>query len=556
MHKRLTFTWPNTIPSVNWTTVVALGTYNTSILACLPASWISECLQKVKISELSYGLVAQENTDNPIPITDENGYLPNGAARYIRLYTRLQQNFGQSYNFFQPSIQFNTSEFTYPVFVGMEYRKNGESNWRSPEIAHDQYFQSQDGTPETLPLPIFLRRRPAGFNSSGRGRGIHYYAPYAINIFSRASALGNNVSTNNTQFTKPNTLLPPSNFRVQLIQPENPRLLTSENEQNMLASLDGQEDKTLVRVTFNYTHVHDLNYAFGDQVELFFRSDMPPTAAGKIDGVIENGQSAEIKSDTYVYTSIPDKVDVPSVPEAERPAFLGGYLSIGEERFEIEDINYQDTNEDAPNIIVKKREERDVIIQENGQPFITQTFVAPLDPSQEAEPQRFSLIANMRSAESWGTPNPLDTIVQIGSDQWETRTDIINGQEVSLRGIWTYASCNNPGSNDEPSYYTFTFDFFQLNEHPQDNVEWFGGVLRAPLDGSERAELEVVKIVQENGSLILYAQTPSGENELEFPIQTSLLVNFYPGYRVYLHAQGPLNETISCQNTDRVTKIA
>ncbi len=495
---------------------------------------------KPKISELSYGLIVQENTNTPIAITDENGYLPNGSARYIRLYTDLLQDFSSSNGFFQPAVPFKSAEFSYPVFVGMEYRKNSESNWRRPEIPHDQDYQHMDGTPETLPLPFYYDEHRPVLIHREEEEGIHFYAPYSINILSRASALGNNVSTNYTQFTKANTLLPPSNFRVQLIQPENPLLLTSEIEQNLLAALNGEEDKTLVRVTFNYTHIHDLNYDFANKVELFFRPEMPPAAAGRVEQVIDNGADAKIKSAVYHYDSIQDMQDMPTITPAVRPSFLGGYLSIGEEKFEITNITYDGASEDKPNIIVKKREERNVIIQDNGQPYITQTFVAPPNPSASSGSMRFTAAANMRSAESWGVPNPLATVISIGSSQWETRSDIVNGQEVSLRGIWSYASCNNPEAND--TFYTFTFDFLQLQDHPQEHVEWFGGIVRVPLLSGERVELEVLKIVPNNGTLKLYAQTSSGENEIVFPEMTSLLVNFYPGYRVYLYAEGPLNE--------------
>ena len=62
--------------------------------------------------------------------------------------------------------------------------------------------------------------------------GFHEYAAYSINIFSRAgAAVLTPVGTDETKFTKRNTLLPPSDVRVQLIQKENPLILTSADEQ-------------------------------------------------------------------------------------------------------------------------------------------------------------------------------------------------------------------------------------------------------------------------------------------------------------------------------------
>src|SRR4029079_14593638 len=104
-----------------------------------------------------------------------------------------------------------------------------------------------------------------------RVAGVHHYQLYSINIFSRTEGASNEVQTDATVFAPRNTLLPPSNLAVQLIQKEDPRIFTSADEQLRLAQLTAG-DKTLLRVTFDWNDIQNRAYLGVDTVELYFRT--------------------------------------------------------------------------------------------------------------------------------------------------------------------------------------------------------------------------------------------------------------------------------------------
>jgi hypothetical protein len=124
----------------------------------------------------------------------------------------------------------------------------GAGNEVQPEISHNADWQDPSGVPEVSPIPD--RENNPVYTHRERDAGVHHYSLYSINWFSRTGAMSNEVQTDDTQFAPRNTLLPPSSFGVQLIQPEDPLILTTDAEQLRLQALP-PGDQTLVRVTFD-----------------------------------------------------------------------------------------------------------------------------------------------------------------------------------------------------------------------------------------------------------------------------------------------------------------
>jgi hypothetical protein len=553
----------DTPPGDNNTTYIYLSEYNTvgelddglgarpvqHLYLSLPTARKDERLPApIEIAQLKYGLIVQENTPHPVQLTNDQGYLPEGDVRYIRLYARLVTAYDLASSFFQADTPlFQTSLFTHPVFLGVEYKKQSESNWRAPEIAHDSvYTDASNAVKETLPIPFSDDPAKPVLIHKEMEAGIHEYAAYAINIFSRASALSPKVATDNTQFVKRNSLMPPSDFRVQLIQPESaPLTLTTQTEQSLLGVIGGT-DKTLVRVSFNYTHIHDANYNFGNRVDLFFRPELPRNVAGSVSSITV-GTSPNlviVKTDKYTYQSAnPVKTDIPTLPSALKDNFIGGVLVLGESRYIIEEIEYDGntlTAQDKPIFTIRKNEARPMATDGNGGQAITPGLIGP-NPTMDVG-KRFMVIENMARAGSWPATNPLAFSVNIGSNQWTTQNDLFNGKSTPLRGIWAKAKCQSV--QGQTGYYQIEFNAFSLTQHGQNGapnkVEWFKGVVRIPPKQGQMGEkkaFDVISIVSLSPLKLLIFD----DGGLTPFFDQSLLidVNYYPGYRCYLFAETP-----------------
>lgn len=546
--------------------------------------------QKVETLPVTYGV--DINGGNSYSITDIQGYTPLEPIRFINVFSKIKADYSISNSFFNPSTKFSLEKFTHPVFVGIEYKEKGESNWRTPELSHQQVF----GHTETLPLVIHDDLSKPTFIHQEREEGYHQYATYPINIFSRAGQLSNIVATNETQFTIPNTLLPPQNIRVQLIQPENPLMLTSKEEQYVYKDkLDNQmslpnEKPILLRVTFDYSHFHDINYAvkkanqyyFGEEVEFVFREDAQRILKGG--SIINPGNPVPISTKSYTYAST-NEIENPEIPVAIQNNFIGGAFIVNGGQFEISQVLQAGIE---PIITVLKNEKKEMITDGNGNSSVVQTWEGPVADTKDL----FMIQENLKKLESWNN-NILSYKVTIG-DNWSVKTEsYINedGKTVQrpLRGIWEQATIKmqagaqlpgtggtGPGSTPPqyeiiPGYYEIEFVNFQLNHHPQyspksytnldDNtktvdwytgVDWFGGYLRVPLKKHPTKEWKALKVIRienigTNHNLKLLAideqYAPNSDTEItafspnNWGAVPQMEVNFYPGYRVYLEKE-------------------
>ena len=145
--------------------------------------------------------------------------------------------------------------------------------------------------------------------------GLHRYAFYGVNWYSRPSPLGTPRDVN-TSLPTWDMLIPPANLAVQLIQPEDPQILTTAIEQQMLASITAG-DATLVRCTFDWNQNHYMPQqfsaanAYADKVQFDFRPQPPRAVQGKI-------KSVTSLSDTLVEvrTRVPASLGIHLTPVA------------------------------------------------------------------------------------------------------------------------------------------------------------------------------------------------------------------------------------------------
>ncbi len=548
--------------------------------------------EEVFVNKITYGL----NDQHQVALTDDKGYTPDGMTRYVNVFAALKNNPVTGSSFWIPNTLFQASERTTPIFVGMEYRKvlDQKTDWQKPEIAHHtentdpknaqspKLYQDTKGVAETAVLLFYEDGSKPSLVHRETDPGIHQYAAYPISIFSRSGEPAlTAVSTDETKFTKRNTLMPPSDVRVQLIQPENPLILTSADEQAMLKSMASNKDQTLVRLTFNYTHIQDGNYDFGDQFEVFFRQEMPAQVTGGIKDIQpnpSNTRQSEVTGENYIFASN-GKTSKPII--TNRSAYIGGAFVHDGKRFEIK--NVVDAGLNYPKFTLQHIEERTVITN-GGQQIITLSSVGPSDPDKKP----FMAIENMANAANWGNNNPLTYKIDIDTSQWTTKQEITGDVVTQVRGIWAEAKIEEIIELYEweedmialPSYwkdkeeeeekeeekvkktatkrigYKLTFDTFKLDRHkqyatPNPRTEWYGGVVRVPLvkngissKTGEWRTLPIIKIDQKydennqpTGQLALYVGDDTlSPNDLP---KTLTEVNFYPGYRCYLTADAP-----------------
>jgi hypothetical protein len=359
-----------------------------------------------RLKPVTYGLTIDNGEPQPAHLTDQDGYTPDGLSRYVNLFVEQDEDDGASPGpFFDPPVEFCATEKTSSVFYGVEYKKAGEAAWRKPEIAHDANYKDLDNPPqfETLPLPN--NAAPAKpmpvLRHEEREDGVHEYGAYGINWFSRVSSVGNIVATDLTNIKKANQLLPPANFAVQLIQKELPLMLTTTAEQSLLMGIGAGNDKTLVRVTFDYFHVHDINYAFADKVELFFRSEMPRNVVGAVKSVSDDPADAHqsiIRTMGYLVNSQGTTIN-PVLDPTLFGNFVGGVFTCQQESYTIAGIASSSVVGEGPIFTLQKNAQGNAADPGSSGAFVTvQKYTGPkLDPNAQV---MFMAVENMADSDS------------------------------------------------------------------------------------------------------------------------------------------------------------
>lgn len=495
------------------------------------------------LDRADYGLTVTTASGDPHWLTDAGGYTPDGLARFIRLYPDCPPLFEEEKGFFDPPNLFDLSRESLPVFYGVEHRLQGEPGWRRPEIAHDPHYldTATPPRPEARPVPFGATRTAKPFPHEQKEPGVHEYAVYGVNLFSRASPVSPAFASAATTFVKANRLLPPSDLQVQFIQPESPLVLTSADEQKMLDDLvKAGKDPTLVRICFNYGFPQESNYEFGRAVEIFHRRLPPANVTGAIAAVVAASDPSFVRIETrpYTYPSTKETIQ-PTLAPAAKANFLGGVVAAGSRRLIIEDIAWPPgSSGDNPIFLVRKPTSTGAVGK--GSLVIEST---PLDVSPG---DLFMAVENMAAAASWGPGNPLGRAIALGDDpSWKTRTETFTRPDQTLvsrrlRGIWESAKVDEDPAGSK--HYTVTFASYTFAPHPQsaaaDPVNWFRGVVRVPVTGrdpEDRRMLKVISIGQSGGKLELRAVDDSGEAGA-VATGPGHQVHYLPGYRVHLHA--------------------
>ena len=532
----------------------------------LPTGYADQRLpEKLKLRPVTYGLTVDNGTGTPMLITDEEGYAPYTAVRYINLRAVLKNDYGSESNqFFIPSIEFASSEFTMPLFVGFENRKEGEADWIKPEMSHEIDFEDTDGSRESKPS-FFTRNNKPQYIHGVVEEGVDEYVAYPVNIFARANDISNKEQTDKTIFKKINTLKAPLNVTAQLIQAEDPLLLTAAAEQAWLKAIDTSKKEILCRVTFDYYHLHDLNYHYGNSVRIFHRKQLPLNVIGAISSVDNNDpQNPFCTVNTTNYTYSNGDTFKPSIDPAKKDHFIGSMLTVQNKNYLITEIILPDPSGDYPRLKIRKTENR--IATPVGSGFqLTQVYEAPV-----AADEGFLVVENLSKAENWAesTPDLFGFEIKLGLPSWPEHTETYldsegNSKEEIVKGIWDTTDIQplEIGGVLQEGYYEINFRNHVLNDHPQftdpanaqgkHSVNWYRGFVRVHRAGDaanafQRKLLKVEQVLGLNtgGFLKLvafdqdYSTTDPGKN---IKTGNSIQVNYHPGYRVYLRKEDSIH---------------
>ncbi len=460
-------------------------------------------------------------------LTDEDGYTHDGLSRYVRLYNENLPEDQINVPFFNSSNYINLSAITDTVYGGLEYKMNLEEEWRKPELPKDIRYENAVPQGEQPHFESRFLIIPSDNNAyhthRQRASGMHHYSSYGINWFSRARSSGSTVSIN-TLLRPKNPLLPPSNAAALLIRSESPLLLTSAHEQNRLSEINLDEDRTLIRLSFDYHSYHELknhqisvddsitneeliadtnsiypdnDEIFAENIDIFFRNEVPNNIIGKALTVVDHNSEETlsiIQTGDYFIASTGQTV-VPTVTPGTEDNYIGGFFTMGTDNYLIQAVTQ---SAQGPKFTVYKKEITESIV--NGGMPSNQTNGELVSPEIIGDGY-FMAFENMQTPDNWESPNPNSFKITVGNN-WGIHREVItlvddDGIEdrylEKTRGIWSDSGSNHTTiesldengnvSAQNTGLYRITFHGIQLNEHSQYNengvsVEWSSGIVR------------------------------------------------------------------------------
>jgi len=513
-----------------------MGENNDHVFLTLPTMYTDYRLPVApRLLDPTYGLyISTDENSEPELISDPNGYSFYDDVRFINL-NKENVNGPQPVRNFIPRENFDATTITQPGSFGIEYRWQGNSNWVAPEILHDDEYNGSDGNPETVTTPekdgnpIYTHRETDA--------GIHEYALYSVNWFSRVSGISNIVQTDTTVFTKRNTLLPPFNFSVQYIQEEDPLIFTTQNEQNELdaanaANPNGDNYKT--RVTFDWNNLHNNAYQSANKIEFFFR-DLP---IKKIEGQITSVTSISttecmVSTGPFTMASVnPPLVVSPMITQAEESFFVGSLLNTPEGQFQIVSVQ---ASTPGPVFVVKKLVSTQTIQATPDDPIIT----IPVYDEPNVN-DIFFVFENVSETNQWAKLNRIVDLYNFSNateiiyeDDGSTHTEVVGG----INGNATITEIPDPNNPNAPTGgYTVQFNAgVNLPVHP--GVVWIKGSARFTMNNfpNKKKRLPVVSIQQSNPiKIVVFDPDYAAEPTERILIGNNIPVNFHPGYKLYL----------------------
>jgi hypothetical protein len=347
------------------------------------------------LEPVTYGILDTSSIP-PVYITTPHpdGYSLFDQSRFINVNKMPFELDTPFETFFKKDNQFCSCEVTKPILLGIEYRKDGEPNYRKPELSNDPEFKDHSGRPETVPIiekpnPVFIHQE--------KEEGIHFYNLYSVNWFSRPSSLGNEQATDFTQFPKKATLLPPLNFNVQLIQKESPLIFTTQKEQTKLNNLSGP-DKTLVRVTFDWHHAHNTAYQYASYAQFFFRENAPVNIRGVINTVSNPNAQHEVTVTTQPYTlasTSPAQTVQPNILPADISKYVGGLLTTEDGNSFVISSIASPSNGNNPTFVLKQ------IRKTQSQPISGNQFSTSQQYDSPVTGAKFMVVENLGDPVNW-----------------------------------------------------------------------------------------------------------------------------------------------------------
>lgn len=536
---------------------------------------------------IKYSLGADE--ENNSEMFDAQGYSKVDRVRVVSIGRKpLEQELLQD-DFWSSQIEnWNMFEDTYPVLYGIEYRSDDQTSYVKPEITADDsgdyvyYAYDEDSPsgviPECIPVPD---NKDTLFTHFEEEEGIHHYAAYSINIFSRASSISDEVSTDETDFPVRNKLAPPTDIAIQYVQEEETLLFTTSTEQDWLANrsaLFPHLDAYFTRISFNWLDIIDISeftdistlpledIIKADRIKVYFK----PDDVFEVNGAIVNvstvaGSEGEAWVELGGYTLINGQQQLPMIPAERFAGFQGSWLSTASGQFEIlwlEQINGKLLLRIKKQSIIQSAETEQANSFDNEMRMVMPVYG-----------ERFSFTENMALSSQWeNIVNKIDLVDFSDKTQpvIETTVDEEGNQTHHLiggiLGSAVISMLNNPNDplDELPGYYSVRFDVGTLlPPHPQTNlpydpsnpsannpavlegphVEWYKGQLLVPYaeNSSKKKLVQVLRIVSLDPlELIVYdpvdRQDPDAILISETP-NDLLAVNFHPGYKVYLFTE-------------------
>ncbi|MGG9960011.1 hypothetical protein [Ferruginibacter sp. SUN106] len=511
------------------------GALNDHIFMSLPTTEFESRLPSTPLLErISYGHYAETNEDgnDPVLLSDPMGYSFFENTRYINLHKKNQQLPQPVRDSIPLNDAFDSTIYSPVCTAGIEYRRQNETLFHSPEILNDPTFTDPLGVNEVITIPDHER---SFFYTHGEiEQGIHEYGVYAINWFSRASPISNILATDITLFKKRNTLFPPSNLAVQYIQKEDPLIFTTSVEQQDLAAAeqadpDGDHCKT--RVVFDWDNFQNNAYQFADKVEFFFRK----TPLAKIEGLVKEvlpvtGKEDEslVIMDPFTISSVSKPVTItPVIAAADIPKYTGSIFNTGVGQFPIVSIN-------PPAITVRNTQMRVPVSVSPSEPVV----LFP-DHQKPRVGDKFSIIEkNDASDPAWTRLSQTVTLIPFSKTKEIVIEPDGSQHEEFIGGIYGQADIREIYADGNPTggYKILFQPGTDLNPHPDPAVNWTKGSVRLFLqvDNTRKKRLAVISITS-TSPLGLVAFDPGYFTDQDNRVDTgNQLVNFHPGYRVYL----------------------
>jgi hypothetical protein len=526
------------------------------------------------IRPVSYTLPVENGLNTSL--LDANGYLSNAAIRAINIGREL-------YNFESGEGDFNIFEKSTPVFYGVEYRPVTQTPYVKPEITGNQvgpalgqpYYAYDSDNPggvlETVPVPDNPDSLYIHFEKQS---GLHAYALYGINWFSRSSALSAEAQTDETVFQATNLLVPPPALTVQYIQQEDPLLFTTATEQGWISHRQDRfpgQDTGLTRVTFDWLDLTDVtNMDISSAVKAakivtWFKDGPPQQVAGLIENILPApGDDTALQLYTQGYTLVNGTVVTPQIADTDFYKFTGSLLATPEGQFI---VNAVAAGPDGPVITVSKIVKTSVVDDPADPDYhgTSDTYIFPAIGS------RFTVTENLSRPVNWLPVSETIELIDLAPARTVTETYTNENGVISqvlliggINGNAYIAQLNDVSDVPMTGYYSVTFSSgVTLDPHPQVNppfdpafpnanapgalhpphVEWYNGKVRLPLAGDPGTKkiVEVIRIVQTSPLQVYVYDASFSDDPFQVSATVSDLVaaNFHPGYKAYLFPEPP-----------------